>query len=127
GTPRRAASDRAVATARASSCGAWASVPRAPRLATHITSLRHIDSLGPVALRGWRCWRLGPEAELLPYPRLDGGGHRRMLAQEVARVLASLTDALAVVGVPRARLLDDAVLRGDVEQLALPPPPHALQ
>src|SRR5262249_61492720 len=109
--------DRAVATARASSCGAWASVPRAPRLATHITPLRHIDSLGPVALRGWRCRRLGPEAELLPHPRLDGGGHRRMLAQEVARVLASLTRAPARVGVPRPRPLGARVLRGGVRQL----------
>src|SRR5512136_1249317 len=42
-----------------------------------------------------------------------------MLAQEVARVLASLSDALALERVPRARLLDDAFLGADVEELAL--------
>src|SRR4029077_2730636 len=37
----------------------------------------------------------------------------------VARVLAALADALAPEGVPGAGLLDDALLRRDVDELAL--------
>ncbi len=51
--------------------------------------------------------------------RLDRRGDLGMLAQELLRVLAPLTDALAVEGVPGAALLDDAVLGAEVDQLAL--------
>src|SRR5262249_42859583 len=107
---RRAGWGRTAAARRTPSCDACGSVAGAPRLA---------PAVGPVPLRRGCCRRLGPEAEFLPHPCLDGDRHRGVLAQEVARVLASLAEALAVVGVPGARLLDDAVLGGDVEQLAL--------
>src|SRR5881398_2975571 len=42
-----------------------------------------------------------------------------LLAHEVARVLAALTDAVATEGVPGAGLLDDALLGRDVDQLSL--------
>src|SRR5262245_5885378 len=58
------------------------------------------------------------ETELLPYVRFDRSRDFGVLAQEVARVLASLADALAVERVPGAGLLDDALLGGDVDQLA---------
>src|SRR4029077_16129736 len=50
---------------------------------------------------------------------LDVRSHLGVLAQEVPRVLSPLADALAVVGVPRARLLDDALLGAEVDELAL--------
>src|SRR5262245_22189189 len=57
---------------------------------------------GPVTCRtGLRL-----EPELLAHARFDLRRHLGMLAQEVARVLAPLPDALAAVGVPRAGLLD---------------------
>ena len=46
-------------------------------------------------------------------------GQLRIVLQEVARVLLALADALAVVGVPGAGLLDDLGLDADVEELAL--------
>src|SRR6187455_1698645 len=59
------------------------------------------------------------DAELLAHLPFDGGRDVRVIAQEVARVLASLTDAIAVERVPGARLLDDAVLGREVDELAL--------
>src|SRR5262245_10887058 len=63
--------------------------------------------------------RVGSQPELLPHLRLDRGRDLRMLAQEVARVLAALADALALEGVPGAGLLEDTLLGADVDQLAL--------
>src|SRR5262245_56731528 len=74
---------------------------------------------GPVARRRCPSDDVGLEAELLPNALLDVRRDVGMLAQEVPRVLASLADALAVVGVPGARLLDDALLGAEVDQLAL--------
>src|SRR6185436_19900529 len=62
---------------------------------------------------------VGLQPVLLANLGLDLGGDVLVLLQEVARVLASLSDALALVRVPGARLLEDAFLGGDVEQLAL--------
>src|SRR5450759_1594937 len=56
----------------------------------------------------------GLHAELLFDLGLDLGEHRGVVLQEQLGVLPPLADALVVVGVPRARLLDDAGLRGDV-------------
>src|ERR1051326_3306985 len=66
-----------------------------------------------------RLLRVAAQPELLAHLRLDRRRDVAMLAQEVARVLASLPDPLAAEGVPRPRLLDDAVLGRDVDQLAL--------
>src|SRR5438477_12735900 len=66
-----------------------------------------------------RLRRVGTQPELLAYLRLDGCRDVAMLAQEVARVLASLPDSLAAESVPRPGLLDDAVLGRDVDQLSL--------
>src|SRR5690606_6389568 len=41
-----------------------------------------------------------------------------MLDQELPRILLALTDTLAVIAVPGARLLDNALLRAEVEDLA---------
>ncbi len=49
---------------------------------------------------------------------LDRLGDLGVLAEVVLGVLAALADALAVVGVPGARLLDDAGLLAEVDQLA---------
>ena len=45
-------------------------------------------------------------------------GHLGMLAQELARVVLALADLLAVVGVPRAGLLDDVVRDAELDDLA---------
>src|SRR5690606_10875078 len=49
---------------------------------------------------------------------LDGVGDVGVGLEEVAHVLAALADALAVVGEPAARLLDDAGLDAEVDDLA---------
>src|SRR5436190_11356149 len=69
----------------------------------------------PVAPLG----RAPAQPELLAHPGLDLRRDLGMLAQEVARVLAALTDAIAAEGVPGAGLLDDALLGRDVDQLSL--------
>src|SRR5205085_4516867 len=63
--------------------------------------------------------RVGAQPELLSDLALDRGRDLGMLAQEVARVLAALADALAPEGVPGTGLFDDALLRRDVDELAL--------
>src|SRR5476651_2727924 len=49
---------------------------------------------------------------------LDLVGHGRILAQELPRVVLALADLLALVGVPGARLLDDAVVDPHLDDLA---------
>src|SRR5690606_20926167 len=51
--------------------------------------------------------------------RFDVRRDGRVLDQELARVLLALTDAIAVVAVPGARLLDDVLADAEVEDLAL--------
>src|SRR5262249_61459527 len=58
------------------------------------------------------------QAGVLANGLLDVGGHLRMLLEERLGVLAALADALAVVGEPGPRLLDDAGPRPEVGQLA---------
>src|SRR4029077_17691091 len=48
----------------------------------------------------------------------DLGSEVGVLVQEAFRVLASLSDAHIAVREPRSRLLDDAVLEADVDELA---------
>src|SRR2546427_3177585 len=69
----------------------------------------------PVAPLG----RARAQPELLAHPGLDLRRDLGVLAQEVARVLAPLADAVAAEGVPGAGLLDDALLGRDVDQLSL--------
>src|SRR5213594_1462641 len=69
----------------------------------------------PVAPLG----RARAQPELLAHPGLDLRRDLGMLAQEVARVLAALADAIAAESVPGAGLLDDALLGRDVDQLSL--------
>src|SRR5690242_7511503 len=73
----------------------------------------------PVPARRRRRRRVGAQPELLPHLCFDGSRDLGVLAQEVARVLAALADALAPEGVPGAGLLEDALLRRDVDELAL--------
>src|SRR5882762_8808921 len=61
---------------------------------------------------------VGDDAGVGPHLLLDGRGDLGMLPEVRFGVLAALADALAVVGVPRARLLDDAGLLAEVDQLA---------
>src|SRR4029077_1807917 len=63
--------------------------------------------------------RVGAQPELLSDLAFDRGRDLGVLAQEVARVLAPLADALAPEGVPGPGLLKDALLRRDVDELAL--------
>src|SRR5437016_7183903 len=67
----------------------------------------------PVAPLG----RARAQTELLAHLGLDLHRDLGMLAQEVARVLAALADAVATEGVPGAGLLDDTLLGRDVDQL----------
>src|SRR5947199_6399875 len=69
----------------------------------------------PVAPLG----RARAQPELLAHPGLDLRRDLGMLAQEVARVLTALADAVATEGVPGAGLLDDTLLGRDVDQLSL--------
>src|SRR6266568_2221312 len=57
-------------------------------------------------------------AECFADLRLDLRSEVAVLMQKGFRVLASLTDAHIAVGEPRARLLDDAMLEADIDQLA---------
>src|SRR6478752_668264 len=67
------------------------------------------------------------DAELLLDLRLDLGRDIRLLEEEVARVLLALAELLAVVGVPGARLLDDAVLDAEVDETPLAGDAHAVE
>src|SRR5436190_5365450 len=58
------------------------------------------------------------DAERLADLRFDLRGEVAVLVQEPFGVFAALADADVPVGEPRARLLDDAVLEADVDQLA---------
>src|ERR1700722_18668505 len=61
---------------------------------------------------------LGAPSGVLPDRGLDLGGHVGVVTQEGLCVLAALADALAVIGEPRARLLDDARLDAEIDDLA---------
>src|SRR5262249_2271844 len=51
-------------------------------------------------------------------PLLDRGGDVLVLEEEVASVLLTLADAVAVEAVPSAGLLDDVLLHAEVDDLA---------
>src|ERR1035437_911940 len=74
---------------------------------------------------GRRRYHLG--GQLFAHPGFDLVGQLRIRPEQIARVLASLPDSLAVVRVPRAELLDDAVLAGQIDQLAFFGNPRAVQ
>src|SRR5262249_61950021 len=61
---------------------------------------------------------LGDEAGILTDRGLDLLRHVRILLEECLGVLAALTDALAVIGKPGARLLDHAGLDAEIDELA---------
>src|SRR5215207_10463875 len=63
---------------------------------------------------GWEA-----DAELGLDLLLDLAGQLGVVAEEVAGVLASLAELVAVVGEPGPRLLDEADVHADVEQAAL--------
>src|SRR4051812_14453593 len=62
--------------------------------------------------------RFGEDARALANPLLDDVGDLRVVLEELARIFAALAETLAVEGEPGARLLDDAGLDAQVEQLA---------
>src|SRR5256886_4827128 len=68
------------------------------------------------ALRFQRCGC--PEAERLADLGFEIAQDDRVVLQPLARVLAPLADALGLVGVPGARLLDDPLLDAGVEDRA---------
>src|SRR5215813_2674697 len=61
---------------------------------------------------------LGDQAGVLADRGLDLVADVRVALEEILRVLATLADALAVVGEPGARLLDHAGLDAEVDDLA---------
>src|SRR5690242_2084695 len=69
---------------------------------------------------------LARHAELPPDLVLDGLEHLGVVLQELLRVLATLAEALAAVREPRAALLDDPFVHGEVEQVAGPRDPFAV-
>jgi hypothetical protein len=60
---------------------------------------------------------LAHEAEIAAHTLVDRAADLRVLAQEGLDILAPLTEALAAVREPRAALLDDPLLDGQVEQV----------
>src|SRR5262249_19858727 len=60
------------------------------------------------------------DAEVLEHLALDRVRDVRMRVQELLGILATLADSLAAEGEPGAALLDDVVLRGEVDEVALP-------
>src|SRR4029077_4461625 len=67
------------------------------------------------------------DAALLLDPLLDLVGQVRVVPQEVASVLLTLTELVALVGVPGARLAYDALLHAEVDQAALAADPGAVE
>jgi hypothetical protein len=61
---------------------------------------------------------LGDEPGILAQRQLDLARQLGIVAQEALGVLAPLAEALAVIGEPGARLLDDAGLDAEVDELA---------
>src|SRR5262249_24128339 len=108
----------------------WSIAPGS-RLAAALGHPQPVSAGGAVGATGARRLGLGRlirlETELLPYAGLDGARDLRMLPQEVAGVLPALADALAIVGVPRAGLLDDAVTGGDGAQIGFFGDPDAVE
>src|SRR5690606_18730515 len=62
--------------------------------------------------------RLGDDAGIGADLLLDRLRHGGVLAQEILGVLAALADALAIVGKPGTRLLDDVGLHAEVDEFA---------
>src|SRR5438552_1409103 len=62
--------------------------------------------------------RVGDLAGVAADRGLDLASDLLVLLEERPRVLAALADALAVIGEPRARLLDHARLDAEIDQLA---------
>jgi len=56
--------------------------------------------------------------QLFAHLGFDFIGHRSVILEQFAGVLAALADALALVGVPGAELFDDVLLGGDIDQFA---------
>src|ERR1700682_3049980 len=78
-------------------------------------------SVGSVAFGSFRfgCSRhAARDADGLANLLLDLLRHRRILAQELARVVLALADLLALVGVPGAGLFHDAVVDAHFDDLA---------
>src|SRR5262245_25831394 len=70
--------------------------------------------------------REGLEPDRVTDPRLHLGQELRVVLEELPGVVAPLTDALIAVREPRAALLDDAMLHGEVEDVRLPGDPLAV-
>src|SRR5690606_20871030 len=105
----RRARKRMARARRESSC--LAMDDRAMRMATTKKSVG-LGGLG-------RFGHAARDADRLADPLLDLVGDGRIFLQELARVVLALADLLALVGVPGAGLLDDAVLHAQLDDLAL--------
>src|SRR5258708_30518404 len=66
----------------------------------------------------YRLSRLACHAELLADLLVDRPEDLRVVLEELLGVLAPLAQALATVGEPGAALLDDALVDGEVEEIA---------
>src|SRR5262249_62221389 len=67
------------------------------------------------------------DAELLLDPLLDLVGQVRVVPQEVASVLLTLAELVALVGVPGARLAHDPLFHAEVDQAAFAADPDAVE
>src|SRR5438309_693208 len=114
---------------RAESAPAFAAWPIVAEAAGWLSPL--FDGLHPgpllVQLDGRGRRRGLRHAELLVQPRLDVAQHVGMRLEEVARVLATLPDALAAVAEPGAAFLDDIVLHGEGEEIVIARDPLAVE
>src|SRR2546426_8013555 len=90
-----------------------------PRLRGDDASASPLRRLGILAALGAGEDLLGDEAGILADRRLDLLRDIRIAFEEALGVLATLADALAVVGEPGARLLDHPGLDPEVEDLAV--------
>src|ERR1700712_864333 len=91
-------------------------VPAEPRFVPDL--LCSLGRFAAILFLRRRHHRVRHHAGLLAYALLDGGGHLRMVTQELLGILASLPDPLAVEAEPGAGLLPDVRLPAEIDQLA---------
>src|SRR5688572_10779322 len=128
-TRASASQPRAVKSSRSgsSSPGFWARGESLRSSSSRVCS-RRASSLSACARRltdGFFRFRLGFSLGLCDtdthrgkHLALDLARHVGMLLQKVARIVFPLPDALFAVGIPRARLLDDAMHDAELDNLA---------
>src|SRR5262249_28362857 len=88
-------------------------------IARNAQAMRGCESLALVRFGGFgRRGHSAGDPDRFPDLRFDLLGHGRVVLQEFARVVLALPDLLALVGVPGAGLLDDAMQHPELDDLA---------